>query len=139
MKLMFLRACCMLCLAVAPLWLASCGELANDASIVSVTITPDAIPESATGMTDEVFNIVIVTEGFGAPLESATVAIEEVDRTAEPEAGSFMINGNTVSFATKKSWFSGLEQGVYKIRATVTSEGAADKITRGNATTVTIN
>lgn len=106
--------------------------------IASLTITPDTINENSTGMTDQFFEITIVTENFTEPLESAQVFIQELNREAAftnaPEITGDTIVIRRVPFA----WFSGVEAGTHAISATVYSVDDLQSATELNLATVTV-
>ena len=129
-------------LAVLPLFLLACGELVNNgtagAQIVSLTLEPNTISLSDTGMTDEYFTVTLVTGGFVDPVdpETAVVFIQEPERT-EAEPGTREVSGNTITLGMiAKSWFAGLEPGVYNIGAEVSSE--TEQVRQLDLATVTV-
>ncbi len=115
----------------------SCIDAASDPDIVSVTVSPNTVPRSSTGMTDEFFTVTIVTSGFTSPPTGATVAIQELDPKLEAQPGATEINGDTITLQEiPKSWFGGLEEGTYNIETTVTSD--LTDLTQSNTATVTV-
>jgi len=134
----FLPLFLLICFALVPL--AGCVDTLDDGpQIESVTITPNSLSQSSTGMTDEFFEVTILTSGFTTPIETATVKIQDVDgegREGEPQ-GAPTINGDTVVISQiAKSWFGGLEPGQYNIEVTV--ENSVDSVRQANAATVTV-
>ena len=118
----------LICFALVPL--AGCTELADDGpQISSVTVSPNTISQSEGGMTDEFFEVTIVTAGFTSPIENATVRIQDVDgdgREGEPQVAP-TIDGDTVVISRiAKSWFGGLEPGQYNIEVQV--ENSIDSV-----------
>ena len=118
---------------------AGCGPIDNDLpTIVSMTITPNSLPRADVGMTDEFFEITIVTANFTSPLgENVTAYIQE--NKAEAVAGEIVINGDTI--VMKKialNWIQGLEPATYNIGAVVTSEGEAEQAELRNLATITV-
>lgn len=106
--------------------------------ISTLTITPSTISESSTGMTDQFFEITIVTANFTEPIESAQVFIQDLNREAvfntAPEITGDTIVIKRVPFA----WFSEVGVGEHAISATVFSEGDLQSATELNLTTVTV-
>lgn len=128
--------------AVLPFFLVACGELENNgtagAEIVSLTLSPDTISLSDTGMTDEYFTATLVVDGFIDPVDvdSVEVFIQDPERV-EAEPGTRDIDGNTITLGMiAKSWFAGLEAGVYNIGAEVSSE--TEQVLQLDLTTVTV-
>lgn len=118
---------------------AGCGPIDDDLpTIVSMSITPNSIPRANGGMTDQFFEITIVTANFASPLsENVRVFIQENDEDAV--AGEITINGDTIVMKRiAQSWFQGLEPATYNIGATVNSEGEAEQATQRNLATVTV-
>ena len=123
----------LVCFALFPL--AGCVDLTDDGpQITSVTVTPNTLSQSSTGMTDEFFEVTIVTQGFTAPIR-----IQDVDgegREGEPQEAP-TVNGDTVVISKiAKSWFGGLEPGQYNIEVQV--ENNVDSVRQANAATVTV-
>jgi hypothetical protein len=126
-------------LAAAMLLAAGCGAIDdNGPSIVSMTVTPGSIPRASGGMTDQFFQVTIVTSGFGAALsEDARVFIQENEQ--EAVAGEIVIEGETIILKQiAQSWFQGLDPATYNIGATVRSEGDAEQVTQLNLAQVTV-
>jgi hypothetical protein len=118
---------------------ASCGQLADDGpTIVSMTISPNSIPKANGGMTDQFFEVTIVTSGFASPLsDDVRVFIQENQQ--EAVAGEVVINGDTIVMKKiAQSWFQGLEPATYNIGATVNSEDNAEQVNQLNLATVTV-
>jgi hypothetical protein len=118
---------------------AGCGPIDDNLpTIVSMSITPNSIPRANGGMTDQFFEITIVTANFSSPLsENVRVFIQE--NNEEAVAGEITINGDTIVLKRiAQSWFQGLEPATYNIGATVNSEGEAEQATQRNLATVTV-
>lgn len=127
-------------LVVIAALLFGCGETANNepgAEIVSLTIEPNTLSLSETGMTDEYFTATLVVDGFTdeIDLDEVTVFIQEPPVDAEP--GERDIDGNTITLSMiAKSWFAGLEVGTYDIGAEVSS--ATEQVRQLDLATVTV-
>jgi hypothetical protein len=135
------RTLTILSLAVLSLGLIACPDGLGTAEISSVTIEPDSIPVTNTGMTDEYFQITIQTTGFTEEITTASAKIVGEDREAEPE--NVKIDGSTVVLENiAQSWFGGLgpEDGetekVYEIEITV--ESSTIQASRSDLATITI-
>ncbi len=107
----------------------------GDPEIISLTITPSQISRSEAGTSNEFFTATIEVANFADDIIDAEVYIVSPSRTAVP--GKIDIDRDTIILSEiAKSWFSGLEPGVYTLGASVKSETVAD---RNNVlTTVTV-
>lgn len=110
-----------------------CEEALNGAvdgpTITSLTITPTSVPKNDTGMTDEFFDVTIRVAGFDAPIEDVELFIAENNRSAPNNPQKTVdITGNTITIDNiQKTWFEGMDRGLYNIGATVTDEtGTSD-------------
>lgn len=127
-----------LAMSGAMLTLSGCPELDDGPDIASVSISPNTVKKSSTGMTDEFFTVVIQTSGFESTLTGATVSIQDIDPPLEAQPQEEpIINGDTITLnRIPKSWFSGLDVGEYAIEASVTSE--LTTLRRANVATITV-
>ena len=116
-------------MVAAALLVVGCGEALNNGSLLgprieSLSLTPDTIATSDTGMTDEYFTATLVVAGFEdeITLDEVDIFIQEPDVVdAVPQDRS--IDGNTITLdRIAKSWFAGLSAGTYPIGANVESE-----------------
>ena len=128
-----------LTLTGAMLTFSGCPDLDDGPDITSVTISPNTVKKSSTGMTDEFFTVVIQTSGFESELTGATVAIQDIDPALEAQPQEEpVINGDTITLnRIPKSWFSGLDVGEYAIETTVTSE--LTTLRRANVATISVS
>lgn len=111
--------------AVAVVLGAGCGEdlLNNGPEIVSMSISPDSVPATSTGMTDQYVTVVLTVDGFTDPInvDSTRVFIEtnNVDGVYQSAA----LAGNTITLSNiATSWFQGLTVGEYDLGAEVVTE-----------------
>ena len=130
-----------LLLAFIAIVLTGCGELVNNATgarIANLTITPDTITATDTGMTDEFFTATMVVEGFVDPVDpdTAVIFLQEPNRLeAQPQSRS--IDGNTITLdGIAKTWVGGLDPGVYPVGGEVRSE--TESVTQLDLATITI-
>lgn len=135
------RTLWMLVLVLMVLPLTGCPlDETTDPTIASMSITPNTIAVSSTGMTDEFFTVTITTANFASTITTANVFIQDADganRDGTPE--TTMINGEVVVLnKIPLSWFSGLGAGTYKLGAQVSSEGGAESVTQLDLATVTV-
>jgi len=115
--------------------LAGCLLDPTEPGIVTMSISPDVISASDTGMTDEYFTIEITVVNFSDEIEEVTVFTQSPRVDAEPQ--NVVVEGNVVVLSgIAKSWFTDFEPGVHSIGATVSSATAS--ITENNLATVTI-
>lgn len=119
--------------------LAGCGEdLGSGASILSLSVDPDVVSASDTGMTDEFFTVTLVVAGFEEAVEAdqTRVFIQEAsDRDAVP--GDTTLDGDTITLQMiAKTWVGGLEPGLYDIGAEVRS--ATESVIQRDLATITI-
>ena len=134
------RLCTLGALTALALTLYGCEGLIGEGGpeIASASITPDTIAESSTGMTDQFFDVTLVTSGFAFPIEGATVEIEELGRAGETTTAP-TIDGDTIVLNDiAQSWFQGVPPGEYPITATVFSEDNAESVTQLSVVTVTV-
>ena len=117
----------------------SCIDLEDGSPrIASLTITPSTITRSSQGMTDQYFEITIVTENFTEPLESAQVFIQDLNREATQSMAP-QISGDTITIKNVAfAWFTGVPVGEHAISASVFSQGDLQTATELNLATVTI-
>lgn len=107
----------------------------TEPGIVSMTITPDVISASDTGMTDEFFTVELTVINFADEIDQVTVFTQDPRVEAEPQ--NVVVEGNVVVLSgIAKSWFTDFDPGVHNIGATV--ESATASITENNLATVTI-
>lgn len=117
--------------------LTGCGEDLFGASIVSLTVDPDVISLSDTGMTDEFFTVIVVVDGFEQEVDpdATRVFIQEPD--VEAVAGTTSLSGNTITLGMiAKTWVGNLEAGIYDVGAEVRSE--TESVTQRDLATITI-
>ena len=119
----------------------ACGDVNNSgtdgAQIVSLEIDPDTLSRSDTGMTDEFFTATLVVSGFADPIDVDEVSVFIQEPSVEAEPGSRSIEGDTITLGMiAKSWFAGLDAGVYDIGAEVSSE--TEQVRQLDLATVTI-
>ena len=94
-------------------------------TISNFTISPDRIPQSDTGMTDEFFDVSMTVSGFETPVSSVELFIQENGR--EAPRGDLDVVGSSVSVDNiAKTWFNGVPPGLYTIGATVTAEDGSE-------------
>lgn len=112
----------------------------TDPTIVSMTINPNTIAVSSTGMTDEFFTVTITTANFASTITTATVFIQDADggnRDGTPETTT--INGEVVTLnKIPLSWFSGLSAGSYRLGAQIATQDNAESVTQLDLATVTV-
>ncbi len=133
-----------LLVASAALFAFACGEPINNLQnstagprIDSLTIEPDTLSASETGMTDEFFTATLVIAGFEDEivLDEVEIFIQEPEVAAVPQDAT--IEGDTIILdQIAKSWFAGLEPEIYDIGASVESE--TESIRELNLTTITV-
>lgn len=118
--------------------LSACGEdLGFGPSIDSVTIDPDIISLSDTGMTDEFFTVTITVSGFDDVVDpdETRVFVQEPEVNAVP--GSTELSGNTITLTMiAKTWVGGFDAGIYDVGAEVRSP--TESVTQRDLATITI-
>ena len=130
--------------------LGACTGLEDDlggATIESLTIDPDTIPLSDTGMSDEYFTATLNVSGFTEPIdpEATTVFVEANGEEIEAVPQDIQISGNTIILdQIQTGWVGSLEPGTYQVGATVQTElteGSrfpAERVTERGLATITI-
>ena len=121
----------------AALMLVAWGEDLGGATIDSVTIDPDIISLSDTGMTDEFFIVTIVVSGFEGEIDgdSARVFVQEPEIDAVP--GTTDVSGDTITLGMiAKTWVGNLDPGEYDVGAEVRSD--TESVTQRDLATITI-
>ena len=116
---------------------AGCGEDLGGASIDTMTVDPDIVSLSETGMTDEFFTVTISVSGFEGVIdtEATRVFIQDPLRDAVP--GNTVQDGNTITLQMiAKTWVGGLDAGTYQIGAEVQSD--TETVTQRDLATITI-
>ncbi|MEZ4461877.1 MAG: hypothetical protein R3E66_19580 [bacterium] len=125
---------------------AGCGEdlLNNGPEIVSMSISPDSVPATSTGMTDQFVTVTLTVAGFNDPInvDGTRVFIEanNVDGVYQSSA----LVGDTITLSTiATSWFQGLTEGEYSLGAeVVTVDGdngePTEKVSQIGLATITI-
>lgn len=125
-------------IALPALLAVGCGEdIGAGATIDSLTVDPDIISLSDTGMTDEFFTVTIVVSGFADEVdpERTEVFVQEPEVAAVP--GSTDVTGDTITLTMiAKTWVGGLDAGLYDVGATVRS--ATESVTQRDLATITI-
>jgi hypothetical protein len=108
-------------------------------TISSFTISPDRIPQSDTGMTDEFFDVSMTVSGFETPVSSVELFIQETGQQAPLNSErELSVVGSSVSVSNiAKTWFNGVSPGIYNIGATVTAEDGSE-VTQRNLGTVEV-
>lgn len=107
----------------------------TDPQIVSMSVTPSQISRSEAGTA--IFTATIQVANFDEDIADAQVEVYIVSpmRVADPE--QIELEGETIILSDiGKSWFGGLEPGVYNIGALVETDTVT--IRENNVTTVTI-
>lgn len=132
-------------LAILVLVSTGCGEdLGFGPEIVSMTVSPDTLSTTETGMTDQFFTITIEVSGFTDEIDveatRAFIQPDEVDAVYE----SATLVGNTITLdRIATGWFQTLPPGTYDIGAEVSTVPGdngqpTEAVERLNLTTVTI-
>lgn len=120
------------------LLLSACGEdLGIGPSIDSLTVDPDVVSLSDTGMTDEFFSVTISFSGFEDVVDPELTRVfiqqPEVDAVAE----DIDVSGSTITLTRiAKTWVGGLDAGLYNIGAEVRSP--TESVTQRDLATITI-
>lgn len=123
-----------------------CGEdlLENGPEIVSMTISPDEIPSTSTGMTDQFATVTLTVAGFTDPINVDATRVFIEDNGVEAVFGTASMTGNTITLEEiATSWFQGLEPGEYPLGAEVFSVDGdngepTESVSQLGLTTVTI-
>lgn len=108
-------------------------------TITQLTIEPDTITETDTGMTDEFFEVTIDVSGFDSPISEVELSLTGEGRQApDPSERTMTVNDNTITVSNiPYTWFTGLDAGSYGITATVTDESGVS-ITKEDLATVEV-
>ena len=107
-------------LCVVAMMLVGCGEDLFEPTISSLTIDPETISLSDTGMTDEFFTVNLSVDNFEDTVTDVTIFRQEPNRV--DAVGDVTIDGTTITVRMiAKSWFAGVEPGEYNIGAEVDS------------------
>ena len=115
----------------------SCGEVTEDAQIVSLTIDPSIITTSETGMTDEFFTVEMVVANFDDAIDPESVVVFRQEPTRTDAVGEVSIDGDNIAVRMiAKAWFSGVDAGEYNIGAEV--ESASQSIREFDLAVVTV-
>lgn len=117
-----------------------CEEALGGPSITSFTISPDEIPRTDTGMTDEHFTMALTVSGFEAEIDDVNAFIQENGHSHPREDASYdlSIQGNSIDIeGVPLTWFSGVGAGTYNIGATVTDVNESE-VTQRNLAEVTV-
>jgi hypothetical protein len=126
--------------------LTSCGEdLGGGPEIVSMTISPDTLSVTETGMTDQFFTVTLEVAGFTdeIDLEETRVFIQGTDEVDAVFQTSAQV-GNTITLGMiATGWFQTQVPGVYDIGASVQTIAGdtgqpTEQVTQLNLATVTI-
>ncbi len=134
-------------LALLALTVFGCGDdLAGGPSVESMTITPNTIAVSDTGMTDEFFSVTVQVAGFTEPVDAGSTRVFYSDGASDVEGiyGSSALAGSTIQLGNiATSWFQGQPAGTYELGVTVQSEAdssgrPAESVTEFGLATVTI-
>ena len=97
-------------------------DLLGGAEIVSMTISPDSVASTSTGMTDQFVTVTLVVSGFADPVnvDGTQVFIEE--NGVEGIYQNASLSGDTITLTEiATSWFQGLTPGTYQLGAEVVS------------------
>ena len=117
--------------------LAGCGEDLTGPSILSLTVDPDVISLSDTGMTDEFFNVTIVVSGFDDEIDPERTRVFVQEPNVDAVAGFTDVSGSTITLQMiAKTWVGGLDAGLYDVGAEVRS--ATESVTQQDLATITI-
>ena len=98
---------------------------ASEGQILSVTISPNVIATSDTGMSDEFFTIEIETTGFTDPIDVDETQAYFFDGDEQTDAvyQSARLDGDTIILESIfTSWFGAQPAGSYEIGVTVNTE-----------------
>lgn len=114
----------MLSLALVAALTTGCGEdlLDNGPQIVSMTITPDEIPSTSTGMTDQFVTVTLTVSGFTDAINVDATRVFIEDNDVEGVFQTATLSGDTITLdEIATSWFQGLTPGAYPLGAEVFS------------------
>lgn len=98
-------------------------DLLGGPEIVSMTISPDSVASTGTGMTDQFVTVTLVVDGFTDPINvnGTRVFIEENGIDGVYQSASLV--GDTITLTEiATSWFQDLAPGEYPLGAEVVSE-----------------
>ncbi len=135
-----------LVLVLSTFMVAGCGEdFGGGPEIVSMTISPDTLSVTETGMTDQFFTITLEVAGFTDEIDVDETRVfiqgtDEVDAIFQSSA----IVGNTITLGMiATGWFQTQVPGVYDIGASVQTIAGetgqpTEQVTQLNLATVTI-
>jgi hypothetical protein len=113
-------------------------DIFEEPQILSMTVTPDTIPRSDVGMTDEYFTVTLRLLNFTEEITDVVVFIQEPYLEAVPQEEVFVSEqGDEIELrGIAKTWFSGYTPGVYNIGALVRT--ATISVRENNLATVTV-
>lgn len=128
-------------LFVAAMLLVGCGETLNNSAgptIESLTLEPNVISLSETGMTDEFITATLVVSGFTDELNlDDTVVFLQDPTRVDAEPGTQTEDGGTIVLGMiAKTWLVGLDAGTYPVGAEVHS--ATEEVLQQDLAVITV-
>lgn len=98
-------------------------DLLGGPEIVSMTISPDSVASTATGMTDQFVTVTLVVAGFADPINVDGTRVFIESNGIEGVYQNAALSGDTITLTEiATSWFQGLTPGEYPLGAEVVSQ-----------------
>lgn len=97
-------------------------DLLGGPEIVSMSVSPDSVASTATGMTDQFVTVTLVVGGFTDPINVDSTRVFIQDTNTDGIYQSATLSGDTITLTEiATSWFQGLSAGDYSLGAEVVS------------------